>query len=169
MRASRDLAVSFVLQDPEECLGQIMDLLASEDLELRVKSSWIIELVTLQNIRLILPYQDRVLSHINQTEHASYKRCMGHVALRMIEQHFKKSSFVVLTPLQIQHLIHTFFDWLLESDQIACRSYAIHALYHLGKLETWIYPELKAILQKNYPQEAKAYQAAARKVLSKIS
>ena len=44
----------------------------------------------------------------------------------------------------------------------------MRTLYNLGKHYDWIYPELKTILNKDFPNHSAAYKAVAKEVLKKI-
>ena len=61
------------------------------------------------------------------------------------------------------------FDWLISDIRVAPKAHAIYTLFELGKNQTWIYPELKQILEHYTGSESAGYKSVARKILKKLN
>jgi len=81
-------------------------------------------------------------------------------------QHLKENK--LLTQSQLQKMAGACFHWLITDQKVAVKAYSMYALYELGKFESWIYPELKAIISKDFPIHSAAYKSAAKKLLPKL-
>ena len=60
------------------------------------------------------------------------------------------------------------FDWLIGNHKVAAQAYAMTCLLLLGRKFDWIHPELRSILEQNYPNGSAAYKARARMTLAKL-
>lgn len=128
------------------------------------KACWTLELVLEKEIIWLKPHLDifcRTLAHL-KTDGA--KRSASKICLFAVEKQFKDKSF--LTETQLQYIVEACFDWVIDPDEkVATKAYSIRALFRAGKLQPWIYPELKPILEKDYKSHSAAYQVVAREVL----
>ena len=80
-----------------------------------------------------------------------------------------KSNEIVLSEKQIQLIVEKCFDWIIdENEKVASKAYAIRTLFEFGKIQDWIYPELKRILSDDYIKHTYAYKAVAKEILKKI-
>ena len=79
-----------------------------------------------------------------------------------------KSGNSFLTEKQLQLITERCFDWLITDAKVATKAYAMRALFEAGKLQDWIYPQLTAILEKDFAVHSAAYQAAAKELLKKM-
>ena len=132
------------------------------------KACWVLELVCYKKLEWLQKYLDFFSSNIKNLTKDSAIRGISKVCLLVTISHFKKKE-IQLTENQLQQITETCFDWLIKDRKVASKCYAIRSLYLLGTHFDWIHPELKIILEKEYPNHSSAYKAVAREILKKIN
>ena len=162
-RPVRDRISSQVLQNPQlfpDLLAMALDI----SWEHYHKACWNLELVLEKEILWLKPHLEifcRTIAHL-ETEGA--KRSVSKICLFAMDKHLKDKTF--LTDPQFQQIVEACFDWIIDPDgKVAAKAYSIRALFRAGKLQPWIYPELKPILEKDYRSHSAAYQVVVREVL----
>lgn len=86
----------------------------------------------------------------------------------LVVSHYKKQEGIILSEKNLEEILESSFDWLINNTKVASKAYSMRTLYILGKHYDWIYPELKTILNKDFPNHSAAYKAVAKEVLKKI-
>ena len=67
-----------------------------------------------------------------------------------------------------ERIIETCFDYMINDEKVAPKAYGMVALFLFGKHFDWVHPELKIILDRDYPKQSPAFKARARQILKKI-
>lgn len=134
------------------------------------KACWILELVIEAKIDWLYDYLDRFTATLPLYSHDGAIRSISKICMFSAEHHIQKTKkqACFISEKQLQQITETCFDWLIDDRKVASKAYAIRTLFQIGKLYDWIYPELKFILTKDYPNHTAAYKAVAREVLKKI-
>lgn len=89
----------------------------------------------------------------------------------LIKAYFSKNineTKSVLKEIHLEQITTACFDWLIGEHKVAAKAYSITSLLLLGQKYEWIHPELKMVLEKNYPEGSAAYKARARMTLAKL-
>ena len=89
----------------------------------------------------------------------------------LIKSYYSKEANLIKTTLQQKHLekiIETCFDYMINDEKIAPKAYAMNTLYFLGKDFKWIRPELREILERDYPNQSAGFKARAKHILNNI-
>ena len=135
------------------------------------KACWILELVLEEKLELLFPYLNRFCENLkNYTNHSAI-RSISKICMFLAKYHIKnlKSNEIILSEKQIQLIVEKCFDWIIdENEKVASKAYAIRTLFEFGKIQDWIYPELKRILSDDYIKHSYAYKAVAKEILKKI-
>lgn len=164
-RPIRDYNANLVFENPDLVADLIAVALDLSDKN-HHKACWILELVLEQHIVWLSPYLDDFCKKLPQLKHDGAMRSVSKICQFAAEQHLKSNNF--LTESHLKSIAETCFDWLISDAKVATKAYAMRALYQIGKLQIWIYPELKSVLEMGYPDHSAAYQAAAKELLRKM-
>ncbi|MDI9309148.1 MAG: hypothetical protein QM535_02935 [Limnohabitans sp.] len=132
------------------------------------KGCWILELVCEKKLKLFVPYFDNFCEVLPQLKNDSAIRPMSKICLFLAKSNHRANG-ITLSQLQETQIIEICFDWLIREEKVATKVYAMKALFVFGKKYDWIYPELKNIIQQDYPNHTPAYQAATRNLLKKLN
>lgn len=165
-RPIRDQISGRVLKNPHEFV-KLIALALDFNWPHYTKACWNLELVLEKKIDWLAPYLDDFTLAITHAQTDGSKRSLSKICLFAVRHHMKNPGF--LSDGQLHRIIENCFDWTIDPNgKVAAKAYAIRALYPAGKLQPWIYPELKPILEKDYKAHSAAYQAVVREILPKI-
>lgn len=152
-------------------LPMLLELCFSGKPKISAKACRLLEFVCNIDLSIILPYSKEFFSKIGLLEKDAEIRPAGKICeLLMIAHYVKKDAATQLYILKPQRekIIETCFHWMLSDQKVAAQAHAMTCLQLLGTEFTWIYPELKIILDRNYASKSAGYQARARMVLKKM-
>ena len=169
-RSSRDENAQFIL-DHLDLFPEFIAMAFDVNDKNHFKACWILELVLEENLELILPYLYRYCENLKNYRNHSAIRSISKICMFLAKFHIKNLKFneIVLSEKQIQTISEKCLDWIIdENEKVASKAYAIRTLFELGKIQMWIYPELKRILADDYMKHSYAYKAVAREILKKI-
>ncbi|MBA9074757.1 hypothetical protein GGR22_002930 [Flavobacterium gossypii] len=168
-RLSRESLSDDVIKKPE-LLQNLMAVLLNTKDKKHHKACWVSELVFEKNIDWLSPYLDVFCKTLSSYSHDGALRSVSKICLFSASHHLKKlkSGEVFLTDNQLELMIESCFDWLITDQKVATKAYAMRALYSFGKVKDWVYPELKVILQQDYPNHSAAYKLASKEILTKL-
>ncbi|MNX84224.1 hypothetical protein D3C86_1160160 [compost metagenome] len=157
-RPSRESLSNEVCENPD-LLQYLMGVFFNIKDRSHHKACWVSELVFEKNIDWLSSYS-----------HDGALRSVSKICLFSASRHLKKlkSGEVFLTDNQLELMIESCFDWLITDQKVATKAYAMRALYYFGKVKDWVYPELKVILQQDYPNHSAAYKLASKEILTKL-
>lgn len=111
---------------------------------------------------------DFFCSNIKHRKDISAIRPAAKIWQLLVVSHYKKQEGIILSEKNLEEILESSFDWLINNTKVASKAYSMRTLYILGKHYDWIYPELKTILNKDFPNHSAAYKAVAKEVLKKI-
>lgn len=164
-RPVRDVMSGQVFENPELLKELIAVALDTNDKN-HYKACWILELVLEKNMVWLKPYLDRFCEALPLYLHDGAVRSISKICWFASVCHMRSKDF--LTESQLQQITESCFDWLISDAKVASKAYAMRALFENGKIQPWIYPEMKSILELGYPNHSAAYQAAAKELLKKM-
>jgi hypothetical protein len=131
------------------------------------KACWILEFVCYQKLEWLEEHLDFFCSNIKKLKDESAIRPMAKVCQLLVLAHYKNKK-IQLSEKQLEEIIESSFDWLINDIKVATKAYSIRTLFLLGQHYDWIHPELKTIITKDFPNHTAAYKAVAKEVLKKI-
>lgn len=168
-RPIRDSLSNEVCENPE-LLKELMTVLLDIKDKSHHKACWVSELVYERNIDWLSPYLDVFSKTLSSYSHDGALRSVSKICLFSAAHHLKKlkSGESFLSEEQLELMIESCFDWLITDQKVATKAYAMRALYSFGKVKDWVYPELKTILQQDYPNHSAAYKMASKEILMKL-
>ena len=169
---SRDNRLQYaqLILDKLELMPKLMKITFAKNEPLSGKAAWIMEFASNQNLALLHPHLDFFCNNLDQPNSDSAIRPIAKICELLVNQHFKLSSQneSVLKSFHLEKITEFCFDILLGDHQVAPKVYSMSSLQQLSKKYKWILPELKTIIERDYPTQSKGYQARARKVLAMI-
>ena len=169
-RTARTYMSEKVLKNPS-LLEPLLAIVFDVDDPIASRACWVLEFVVKEDLRLLDDYLDTFLEKVPTIHQDSSVRPVAKICeILVLEYYSKKDSHnpSKLTESHLQRISEVCFDWLIGPHKVAAKAYSMGSLYHLGKSFPWIHPELRLILDLNYPRESSGYKARARQILSKI-
>ena len=161
-RKSRDENKDFIFEHPEY-LSDLVEIAFDTNDKNHHKACWILELICEEQINLFKPF---IIDYCN-----SLKKFKSESAIRSIS---KIGMFIVndksieLDNEQVEQIIETFLDWLIQTDKAANAAYSMRALYQLGKKHSWVNEELKTLLQRDCSDQTPGYKFAVKDILKRL-
>lgn len=169
LRRDREAAASYIGSNPEK-YRDLLRCAQDRDPNTRIKTCWILEIVVLKDPFLLDTDREaffEVLEHIN--EGSSIRPVSKIIAYWCkAEITLQNNTYPNLSSEDMQKLTDRCFSWLLADLPVAVKAFSMEALLHLGKSEPWVHPELKAYLQREFPNGSPGFKSRAKKVLSAI-
>ena len=167
-RPIRDKIAGYVLEH-EESFPELLKMAIDPADASHYKAAWNLEIVLEQKIDWLQPYLDLFSDALEHLTHESALRSISKVCLFIARREFPtKGQGNFATDDQLQKIGSATFDWLISEKKVATKAYCMRTLFLLGKRYDWIYPELKAVLLKDFGNHSAAYQAAAKQLLKRL-
>lgn len=168
-RPSRDFNAEYIFAHPE-LLPDLMTVALNPNDKFHYKACWILELVLEKHIDWLVPFLGKFCKTLPLYKHDGAIRSVSKICLFATVQHLKKTKTGenFLSKKQLQEITETCLNWLIGDGKVASKAYAARALYEIGKLQSWIYPELVLILQQGFPLHSPGYQAVAKEIIGKL-
>ncbi len=170
-RIYRDDVANFVIENLET-FPFLVELTFSDQKEVAIKSSWILELVCLHNINLLAPNIDYFTENLDKPSNESILRPLAKICFLIAEAYFSKTDHQIKSKVTEQHknkIIEVTFDWLINEHKVANQAYAMDTLFLFGKENDWILNELKLVLEKHIQSGSPGYQVRAKRILKKLN
>ncbi len=164
-RQSREFNSGCVFGEPA-LITDLMQIALNPQNKIHYKACWILELVLEKHIDWLTPYLENFCNILSLHSHDGALRSISKICLFASKRHLKTKDF--LSQPQLQKITENCFDWLITNQKVATKAYAMRTLFELGKLNEWIYPELKTIIQQDYAVHSVGYKAATKDILRKI-
>ncbi|GAA3516701.1 hypothetical protein GCM10022393_33520 [Aquimarina addita] len=167
----RNNFTSLLVEHPD-LLPELISICAQVDKEISCRASWGLEFLCRHDIKTILPHLDAIIAILPVVYQHPAVRPMAKICEYLIFSYYKTRSSTTRKQLHQIHrekITEACFDWLISDQKVATKAYAMTSLYQLGTEFTWIHPELKIILEKDYPKNSAAYKARARMILKKLA
>ena len=160
--AADDISANHLLNECVECAFNFND-------PFHVKALMVLELVFQQNPEWMAPYLNRFCKPLQEVRHHSAMRSMARICMFLTAHHTKVAGEKFLSDVQFNKITEVCFLWLIEDQKVAVKVYALRSLYDAGKIYNWIYPDLQAILERDFAGGSPGYKAAAKEILRKIN
>jgi len=167
-RSYRDSAASYILRNPELISGLVDKVFDTAD-QLHIRAAWVLELICLEDVTLLDPFIHVFINGMSKLTNESALRPVSKVCSLWCTHYFVRNEpDILLRPYEIEQLISTNFDWLIEDHKVATQVFAMDTLQILGNEVEWIHNELRSVLQKNAESGTSGYRAHARKILKNL-
>ena len=160
-----------LIQDTPDLVNPIIDIAYQYKDPISSKACWAIEFAARQDLRFIDNHLDKFLDGMTGVQFDSSVRPMAKICELLILEYYRPNNDVnpsKLSKLHLEQIATACFDWLIGDHKVAPKAYSITCLYHLGKTFDWIHPELKMVLENDYPRGSAGYKARARQVLANL-
>ena len=170
-KAQIDILVGQLEKEPE--LAKVLfQYVLQEDKEGTFNASWTFDHLMRKQLHYLLPFMETFTNGLSQLQSESCIRPIAHVCEMVCEAYFKKKDPIFLktvTNNQLEKIMTACFDWLIGPMNIAPKVFAMSSLYYLGFKFDWVHPELKQVLEDNYPNGTSGYRNRAKKTLDKLA
>ncbi|PKA83952.1 hypothetical protein ATE92_2121 [Ulvibacter sp. MAR_2010_11] len=169
-RQTRLDVAQWVLDHPES-FPDLLEYCFLDKTEISYKASWILEFVCLEKLSLLYPHLDFYFEHLPHVVRDQALRPLAKICEMLAVAHYKEDDPKLRNNFTAAHkkvMTECCFDWLLTEQKVACKAYAMTALYFLGTAYKWIHPELQHIINENIHQNTAAYKARGKNTLQKI-
>lgn len=169
-REHRQLLADEVLSRPE-LFPDLLHLAFEADTETAFKACWILEFVCKERLDWLMEDADYFFSHLKTLRHDSAIRPVAKICEMICEGYFGKKPVPYAAEISETHLnqvAETAFDWLINDEKVAAKAHAMTCLYLIGTRFSWIHPQLRDVLEKDFGDHSAAYRARARHILKKI-
>lgn len=169
-RKDRKELANLILNEPD-LFKQLLDICFKFDDDISYKAAWVLEMVCLENIKLLIPHLDRFIDNLPKVHKHQSVRPMAKICEELTLRCYSKrasSLQFVLTKQQREQLTEICFDWLITNQKVAAKAYAMQCLFLLGADFKWIHPELKILLNKDFQSQQPAFRSRAKHILKKL-
>jgi hypothetical protein len=131
-----------------------------------IKACNILEKAVDLKIDILQPQLDFFCNNLKLLQNDSAIRPIARIVQNIVFDNAKNKNYI--TEKQLEKIIEVCFDWLIADIRMAAKVYAMYSLQQIGKTKTWIYPDLKSIIEQDAATQSIGYKAAAKKVLATI-
>ena len=172
-RVNRLRAADYFLNNPEE-IKTLLQLTFEPEYAYHHKAAWVVEFVAFRQSDFIVKHLDFFVNSLALLKKDSAVRPIAKTTHLIVQKHFskkKQNAGFQLNAEQIQLIITTAFDWLIDDYRVASKVHAMQIIFELGQLpiaEDWVIPELKNILSENISTQTAGYRSRAERILNKI-
>lgn len=170
-RVYRDNAAKFVLENPE-LFPFLLELVFENKIKTAIKASWVLELVCMEQIKLMALHLNYFTERLKKLDHESILRPLSKICFFITNTYCSSNSNQINKNLTMQNktqMIEVNFDWLIENRKVATQVFAMDTLYFLGLEFDWVHQELKLILEQNLSKGSPGYQVRAKRTLKKLA
>lgn len=152
-------------------VGELLKAIWIEDKKNKFNASWVFDHLMRKKLDLILPIVEDFANGLENLESESCIRPMAHVCELLALAKYKKQNPKYITGLSnnvLEKIVSACFDWLIGTQKVAAKVFAMTSLLHLGTEFKWIHPELKPILEKSITKGTVGYKNRAQKVIKAL-
>ncbi|MAP54118.1 adenylosuccinate lyase [Altibacter sp.] len=169
-RQTRLDVAQYVLRNPHT-FPELLEYCFHFDSEISYRACWVLEFVCLEQRKLLASHLDLFFTQLPKVYKDQALRPLAKLCEHITEACYKDKDPLWIDAFTSQHkeqMIECCFDWLLGEEKVACKVYAMSALYYLGNEFNWIHPELHRILTETMHAHSAAYRARGRHILKKL-
>ncbi|MCL5128606.1 adenylosuccinate lyase [Algibacter sp. L4_22] len=169
-REKRLFYANMMINHPE-LIPKLLDILFRVDDKISPRAAWVLEFMCSKDIETIIPYLDRFTENIYKVHLDPAVRPVAKICELLAKYYNSREDNRIKTELTKVHqerIIETCFDYMINDEKVAPKAYGMVALFLFGKHFDWVHPELKIILDRDYPKQSPAFKARARQILKKI-
>lgn len=170
-RSYRDEVTNYVIENMST-FPFLVELTFEAQKKVAIKSSWVLELVCIQNINFLASDLDYFAENIDKPSDESILRPLAKICYLLTKAYYSSSDNKIKSSFTEHHknkIIETNFDWLINKHNVANQAYAMDTLFLYGKEYDWIAPELRLVLEKHILSGSPGYQVRANRILKKLN
>lgn len=158
-KAQTDRIVQYVGQDKKK-FNELMKLFLTGDARLQQRAGWPLSYCAQEHPSLVLPHLDKLLALLEDPRvHNAVTRSI----VRMLQ-------YVTIPERYQGPVMNCCFDFIASPTQpAAVKAFSLTILEHLADSYPDIIPELKLIIEEQWPHETPAFHVRARRILKKFS
>ncbi len=156
---------NFIVQNPH-LLTDLVPFCFEISNKLHIRACCILEKVFEIQMDLSFNYLDSICKNLSNLKNDSAIRSMSRFLMLLIKDNLKKKY---LSENQLEKITESSFDWLISDYRVAVKHHAVNILIETGKKTSWIYPELKTILEKEIEFPSPSYRCIVKKFLKIIN
>lgn len=160
-----------LMQNNPELIPILLDILFKVDDKISPRAAWVFEFMCSENIETITPHLEVFTANIHKVHIDSAVRPVAKVCELIAIAYTSKEDNKIkktLNETQIERIIETCFDYMINDEKVAPKAYSMSTLFLLGKDYDWVYPELTRILETDFTKQSAAFKARARHILKKV-
>ena len=138
---------------------KLMDIFMGDDARLAQRAAWPMSYISVAQPKLITPYLKKLLEYLDDPT---------------IHEAIRRNTMRLLQDINIPEDLHgevmnRCFDIIQSvTYKPATKAFALTTLYNLSKQYPDIKQEIAAIIETSFPNESKAFQSRARKVMKRM-
>lgn len=170
-RIHRDKSAKFVSDHPE-IVTYLIEIVFEDQKRINIKAAWILEIVCFNNICSISPFLDHFTQNLTKIKDESALRPIAKVCSFIAHAYYSTPKNEInnkLTKNNIELIVESNFDWLIEDHKVACKVFAMDTLLLFNREFDWIHDELKLTIEKNMMNESAGYKSHAKKILKELN
>ena len=169
-REKRLQMANLILDNPG-LVSHLIDIAYRYDDPISSRACWVLEFTAKEDLRYLDSHLDRFLEGIPKVHLDSSVRPIAKICEYLVLEFYKiprERNESKLSNSHLEQISTACFDWLIGEQKVAAKAYSMTCLYYLGRTFDWIRPELKMVLENNYPSGSAAYKARARHLLARL-
>jgi hypothetical protein len=156
---------TFIINNTD-LLPELISFSFKTDDKLHIRACAILEKVFELELALSFPFLDLICNNLNLLKNDSAIRNISRFIMFLVQDNAKKNY---LTENQLEKITEASFDWLIQDYRVAVKNHAVCILIEAGKHTSWVYPEMKIILEKGIEFPSPGYRSIVKKFLRKIN
>jgi hypothetical protein len=154
----------FILQNPKLVI-ELIHFSFDVSNKLHIRACCILEKVFELQLDLAFPFLDLICLNLKKLKNDSAIRSISRFLMLMVQDNSKNNY---LTENQIEQITEACFDWLISDYRVAVKHHSVYTLIETGKFISWVYPELRIILEKEIEFPSPGYRSIVNKFLKMI-
>ena len=167
-QAVRENIAQHLVEHPHE-IQEYLDIINSKAEKEYFKAAWALEFVARIDIRVLLPYLDKILELAkNETADQAIRPFAKIIETIVLLNYSDSEDANFLSTSQKELMAEQCFDWLITKQKVAAKAYGMTSLYELGKDFDWIHPELKTHIEAHFAESSAAFKARGRHILKRL-
>lgn len=155
----------------------MLDILFMVNDTISCRAAWVLEFMCDKQLEALFPYLDYFTQNIHRVHLDPAVRPVAKVCEHLALAYYPKESpenhrGIIKRDLKSEHIkriVAFCFDCMIEDEKVAPKAYSMQTLFLFGQDNDWIHPELKLIIERDYPKQSAAFKARARHILKKIN
>ena len=170
-RIHRDKVTDFVLRN-KQYIKELLELIFGDNKKLAIRASWILELVCVNDVKLLEPFFNYYIENLQKPKDESIIRPLAKICFLYVDEFTsvdRPSNNIFISEINKNKIIEVCFDWLINKHNVANHIYAMDTLYLLGNQYKWVHTELKLVLERNISTGSPGYQVRAKRLLKKLN
>jgi hypothetical protein len=151
----------FILRNLD-LLNELISFSFQTENKFHLRACCILEKVFELQLDLSFPFLDIICNDLKLLKNDSAIRSISRFLMFLVQDNSKNNY---LTENQLEKITESSFDWLIGDYKVAVKHHAINTLIETGKKQSWIYPELLTILEKEIEFPSPGYRSIVKKFL----